>query len=254
MTYSIQALAKLAGVSPRTLRYYDQIGLLSADRDPHNGYRTYPAAAVDRLQLIRYFQLFGFTLTQIQSLLAQSPAAQTAALQEQRTHLVKQRDQLTALLTTLDRTLAARNGGHPMTDSEKFAAFKQDQLTANAQKFGAEVRQRYGDATFTASQAKFANLSEADYQRMQATEQQLFDALRDVCQSGDLTSPVAQHIYTLHRDWLCFTWNNYSIAAHRGLAQLYQSDARFAQYYNDRVGSPQATSFLVAAILQATTV
>lgn len=250
MTYTIQALARLAGVSPRTLRYYDQIGLLPATRDPHNGYRTYSPAAVDQLQLIRYFQLFGFTLAQIQALLAQSPEAQTAALTAQRTQLAQQRDHLTALLTTLDRTLAARNGDLHMTDSEKFAAFKREQLTTNDQQFGDEVRHRYGEATFTASQQKFAALSEADYHRMQATEQQLLQALKTVTRSGDLTSATAHRVYDLHRKWLCFTWNNYSAAAHRGLAHLYLADDRFAQYYNERVGLPNATKTLVAIILQ----
>lgn len=65
MAYSIQQLADLAGISSRTLRYYDQIGLLVADRNPVNGYREYASHAVDRLQLIRYFQAFGFSLQAI---------------------------------------------------------------------------------------------------------------------------------------------------------------------------------------------
>ena len=129
--------------------------------------------AVDQLQLIRYFQEFGFSLAQIQTLLAQSPAEQTAALTAQRAQLVANRDHLTTLLNTLDRTLAARNGGPQMTDTEKFAAFKQQQLTQNEQEFGEESRKRYGQTEFTASQKKFAGLTEADYQAMQTTEEKL---------------------------------------------------------------------------------
>lgn len=250
MTYSIQQLAQLAGVSPRTLRYYDQIGLLPASRNPTNGYRTYSPAAVDQLQLIRYFQMFGFSLVQIQTLLQQSAAQQTAALAEQRHHLAVERDHLSDLLNTLDRTLAARNGGPQMTDTEKFAAFKHQQLTQNDHKFGAEVRERYGTATFKASQQKFANLSEDDYHAMQTTEQQLFSQLKQVTLSGDLTSPAAQAVYTLHRQWLCFTWNNYTVAAHRGLAQLYATDDRFADYYNQHVGLANAAETLVKVILK----
>lgn len=250
MAYSIQALAKLAGVSPRTLRYYDQIGLLRAQRNPANGYRTYPASAVDQLQLIRYFQAFDFSLAQIQSLLAQSPAQQTAALAKQRTKLLDQRDHLTALLTSLDRTLAARNGGPQMTDTEKFAAFKREQVTQNEAKFGDEVRERYGTTAFDDSQQKFAHLSAADYQAMQTTEQQLFAALKTVALSGDLASATAQRVYQLHRQWLCFTWNNYTAVAHRGLVNLYTADERFAAYYNEHVGLPNATRTLAAIILR----
>jgi len=248
MTYSIQQLAQLAGVSPRTLRYYDQIDLLPAQRNPVNGYREYPAKTVDQLQLIRYFQEFGFSLAQIQTLLAQSPAEQTAALTAQRRQLIASRDHLTTLLNTLDRTLAARNGGPQMTDTEKFAAFKQQQLTQNEQEFGEESRKRYGQTEFTASQKKFAGLTEADYQAMQTTEEKLVTKLKAVATTGDLTSNTAHEVYDLHRQWLCFTWNNYSAEAHRGLAQMYLDDDRFAQYYNDRVGLANATETLVAII------
>ncbi|WP_203641557.1 MerR family transcriptional regulator [Levilactobacillus andaensis] len=248
MAYSIQALAQLAGVSPRTLRYYDQIGLLPASRNPDNGYREYSAAAVDRLQLIRYFQAFGFSLTEIQSLLKQSATEQTAALTQQRAALTTKRDHLTALLNTLDRTLAARKGGPQMTDSEKFAAFKRQQLTDNDREFGEEARQLYGQEPVNASQQRFGKLSETDYQAMQETEQYLFTALKTVATSGDLASPTAEEVYQLHRQWLCFTWNNYSAAAHQGLAQMYLDDDRFASYYNDHVGLPNAAETLVAVI------
>lgn len=248
MAYSIQALAQLAGVSPRTLRYYDQIGLLPASRNPDNGYREYSASAVDRLQLIRYFQAFGFSLTAIQSLLEQSATDQTAALAQQRAELATKRDHLTDLLNTLDRTLAARKGGPQMTDSEKFAAFKRQQLTDNDRKFGKEARQLYGQEPVNASQQRFGKLSEADYQAMQETEQHLFTTLKAVATSGDLASPTAEEVYQLHRQWLCFTWNNYSAAAHQGLAQMYLDDDRFASYYNDRVGLPNAAKTLVAVI------
>ncbi|WP_057878209.1 MerR family transcriptional regulator [Levilactobacillus paucivorans] len=248
MTTSIQELARLAKVSPRTLRYYDQIGLLPAKRNPQNGYREYDASAVDRLQIIRYFQLFGFSLTAIQKLLDQSPARQTAALAQQRQRLLDEREHLTTLLTTLDRILAARNGGPQMTDSEKFSAFKQEQLTTNDREFGQEARDRYGTAAVDTSQRKFAALSETDYQAMQACEQRLLTNLKTVAQSGDLTSDLAQQVFNDHKTWLCFTWNNYSAETHRGLAELYLSDERFASYYNDRVGLPNATTTLVAII------
>jgi len=85
---------------------------------------------------------------------------------------------------------------------------------------------------------------------MQATEQALFEALRTVTHSGDLASEAAQQIFHLHRQWLCFTWNNYTANTHRGLAQLYAADSRFADYYNDHVGLPAAAKTLVAVIMR----
>ncbi|GEO69183.1 MerR family transcriptional regulator [Levilactobacillus acidifarinae] len=248
MPYSIQALAKLAGLSPRTLRYYDQIGLLPAQRNPHNGYREYSAAQVDRLQRIRYWQTFGFTLTAIQKLLTQPLADQDAALRQQRETLRAEQVRLTELLQQLDRTLAAHQGGPQLTDSEKFTAFKHQALTANDQQYGAETRQRYGQAAVTASQQRFAALSAADYQAMQAIEAQLLVDLTQVAQTQDLTGATAKHIFTAHKDWLCFTWNNYTAAQHRGLAQLYRTDPRFQAYYDRKTGQPNAGVTLAAII------
>lgn len=135
-----------------------------------------------------------------------------------------------------------------MTDTEKFAAFKQQQLAQNEEKFGEESRQRYGQVKVAASQRKFAGLSETDYQAMQATEVKLVTMLKEVTITGDLASDTAREVYNLHRQWLCFTWNNYSAEAHRGLAQMYLHDDRFARYYNDRVGLDNATETLVAII------
>lgn len=80
MTYSTKQLADLAGVTIRTLRYYDKIGLLKPTRNPNNDYRQYTQAEVNRLQVIRFLQLFEMPLSQIKQLL-DGPADQlTAAL------------------------------------------------------------------------------------------------------------------------------------------------------------------------------
>lgn len=135
-----------------------------------------------------------------------------------------------------------------MTDSEKFAAFKQQALTTNDQQYGAEARQRYGQAAVTASQQRFAHLSAADYQAMQTIEQHLLTDLAQVAQTQDTTGPIAQRIFTAHKDWLCFTWNNYTTAQHRGLAQLYRADPRFQAYYDRKTNQPNAGVTLAAII------
>lgn len=56
MEYTIQKLAKMAGVSTRTLRYYDEIGLLKPARINSSGYRIYGQKEVDLLQLILFYK------------------------------------------------------------------------------------------------------------------------------------------------------------------------------------------------------
>ena len=69
MEYSIQELARLSGVTTRTLRWYDQIGLLKPGRVAENGYRRYGPAQVDRLQDILYYRALGVELAQIRACL-----------------------------------------------------------------------------------------------------------------------------------------------------------------------------------------
>jgi DNA-binding transcriptional MerR regulator len=57
--YTVKQLAGLAGVSARTLHYYDEIGLLRPERNPYNGYRLYGRRAVLRLQQILFFASWG---------------------------------------------------------------------------------------------------------------------------------------------------------------------------------------------------
>ena len=69
MEYSIQELSRLSGVTTRTLRWYDQIGLLKPSRVAESGYRYYGGAEVDRLQDILYYRALGVELAQIKECL-----------------------------------------------------------------------------------------------------------------------------------------------------------------------------------------
>lgn len=134
-----------------------------------------------------------------------------------------------------------------MTDTEKFAAFKQAKLASNERDYGDELRQKYDQPTLDAATTKFGQLSAQDYAAMQAIEQQLLTALAQVLASGALVSDPAHQVYTLHRQWLSYTWPDYTAAKHRGLATMYLADDRFTAYYDDRVGDG-ATAALVANI------
>lgn len=127
-----------------------------------------------------------------------------------------------------------------MSNREKFEGFKLDLVAANEKQYGSEIRQKFGQETIEASNKKFLNLSEADYQRMQSVETEMFDALRELMQSGDLESEAARTVCKKHKEWLSFTWPSYSPEAHSGLAEAYVADERFAKYYNDRAGEGAA--------------
>ncbi len=105
MSYSIHQLATLAGVSVRTLHYYDEVGLLTPTRLKRNDYRQYEEAELLRLQQIMFFRELDFPLEQIKKILASPNFDMRRALQEQR-HLIKiKRHRLDRLIATIDKTI-----------------------------------------------------------------------------------------------------------------------------------------------------
>lgn len=112
----ISDFARQNGISARTLRYYDEIGLLRPDHvDDQNGYREYGDAVVERLKAIRFYQLVGFALEEVRTLLDASDADRQSALDQQREQLVRQRDRLNRLIALLTPQAEAKPGQPSMT-------------------------------------------------------------------------------------------------------------------------------------------
>ena len=89
MEYSIRELAQLSGLSTRTLRWYDEIGLLKPARVAESGYRYYGPAQVDRLQHILTYRALGLQLARIRECLDDPSFDRLAALRQHRKELQK---------------------------------------------------------------------------------------------------------------------------------------------------------------------
>ena len=159
MEYTVNGLARLAGVSVRTLHWYDEIGLLRPARVTEAGYRMYGPDEVDALQSILFYRALGVPLKQIGALMADASAGRLAALQSHRAALLCRRAQLDALLATLDKTILTEEGKCAMTDAEKFEGFKQKLVAENEAEYGTEARGKYGDMAVDASNARLMGLS-----------------------------------------------------------------------------------------------
>lgn len=248
MTYSISEFAALTGVSERALRYYHQRGLLAPQVDA-NGYRRFTSADADRLQLILFYKAAGFTLKAIAALLDQDEATRLAALRQQRARLVARQAQLSQLIAEVSSTIANQED-EQMADEEKFTAFKQDAIAQNRAQYGDEVTAKWGKQAQQAADQHFAGLDEATYQRSQALEQQLADTLKEALESGAApASQLGKQAYQLHRQWLSIMWPKYTAAMHSSLMNMYEADARFADYY-DQLAGAGASDFLIAAVRQ----
>ncbi|MCX8736992.1 MerR family transcriptional regulator [Lactobacillus sp. B4026] len=250
MSYSINDLAKLAGISTRTLRYYDKCGLLKARRDPENNYRYYEETEVDQLQKIMFLKLFDLPLAQIKQVMVSSQKQQIVTLQSQRQKLVNEQKRLSDLIISLDKTLAVMKGKTQMNDVEKFTALKAQAIVDNEKKYGKEIRSNYGDETIDASKEKFCSFSEKDFNHVEDIKKQILIELRPLVGNLDVTKAAAQHLFNLHQKYLLAMWptGQYSSKAHKGLANMYVGDARFRRYYEEGTGKKDAAKTLKAII------
>ena len=247
MEYTVKALADLAGVTPRTLRWYDQTGLLKPLRTTEAGYRLYGPKQLDRLQDILFYRELGLDLASIRTILDDPAFDRQAALQSHLTELKDRRARLDELILTVQRTIDNIKGGTKMTDQEKFEAFKRNAVAAMEAAHGAESRQKYGDAEVDRANACVLALTQEEYTAWKALGDEILQALTAAVQAGTAPAgPEGQRIAQLHRRWLSYSWEAYTPQAHAGLAELYVSDPRFTAYYDREV--PGCAAFLRDAV------
>jgi len=247
MEYTIKKLSQLAGVSTRTLRYYDEIELLKPARVNSSGYRIYGKKEVDKLQQILFYRELGVSLDKIKEIINAPSFNEIAALREHREKLLEKRAQLDMLIANVDRTILEKERGIVMEDKEKFNGFKRKLIEENERKYGKEAREKYGDEAVDKSNKKLMNMTQEEYQELSRLSEEILRKLHETYKTGDPGSELAQETADLHRRWLSFYWDNYSKEAHAGLAQMYVEDERFKAYY-DKV-APGAAEFLRDAIL-----
>lgn len=250
MEYTVQRLANLAGVSARTLRYYDEIGLLKPARINSSGYRIYGSTEVDKLQQIMFYRELGLALDEIRRILESTQFDALLALREHQQQLLAKRAQIDQLLANVEKSITQAEGGVKMSDKEKFAGFKQKMIADNEERYGVEVKARYGEAAVSRANAVVANLTEEQYTAWQDLSEQVMQTLKQAFATGDPKGELAQEAAELHRQWLSFTWPSYCKEAHACLAQMYVQDERFTAFYDKE--QPGLAQFLCDAILEYT--
>jgi len=247
MVYTVNKLSKLSGVTTRTLRYYDEIGLLKPERVGENGYRIYGQVQVDTLQQILFFRELGFALDEIKEIISSSDFDRKAALQHHLTSLLAKKHQIEALVENVSKTLSAMEGEAIMNDSEKFIGFKNKIIEENEKLYGNEVREKYGNEAVNASNAKLAGMSQEQWKMQNDLSNEIAEALKAAMEIGDPSCDAAQKACDLHRQWVSMFWKTgtYSKGAHLALAEMYVADERFKAYY-EKIADGAAEFFLSA--------
>lgn len=250
MEYTVKQLAKIAGVSPRTLRYYDEIGLLKPARINSSGYRIYEKEQVDLLQQILFYRELGVSLDKIKDIIYSPDFNEIEALKEHHKKLLDKRKQLDLLIENVRKTILAKEGSIKMEDREKFEGFKKNLIDENEKKYGKEAREKYGDEAVEKSNKMLMNMTQEKYERLNKLQEEFMSTLEKAFKTGDPRGELAQKAADLHRQWLCFFWDEYSKEAHVGVCQMYIEDERFRHYYDKF--QPGTVEFLRDAVLAYT--
>ena len=144
----INEVAKLTGVSARTLQYYDEIGLLIPEK-LNNGYRDYSDENLDKLQKILFYRFLKFKLNDIKELL-DGDIDSLKILEQQRELILKEKEKFEIILHNIEKTIKTYKGEQKMTIEEKFNGFKKEDLN----KYEDEAIEKYGKSTIEESKKR----------------------------------------------------------------------------------------------------
>lgn len=229
MTYTVQQLSNLSGVSVRTLHYYDEIDLLKPARVGENGYRFYEDAEVSRLQQILFFRELEFPLERIKEIMASPQFDSMVALEDQRELLILRKLRVEKLLETIEQTISSMKGGEKdMSNDDKFSAFNDPSY----QEHKDEVEQRWGNTdAYKQSMERVGKMSKADFERVKAEGGDIATHIAALMQKG--RSPNSEDVQAqVHRFWLhLHNFYDPSYEMFKGLGQMYVDDKRFTAFY-----------------------
>lgn len=245
--YSIGELAKLAGVSTRTLRHYEDLGLLSPARTA-SGYRSYSPREARRLAQVLSMRACGLPLMTIRRMLDDSSTDVLAALVAHLSTLQAQEASLEKALARTKAAIAAVGRIEDMDEQTAFNALKADGLKRFEREHGQEARERYGDDVIDATNERMMALTKDEWNAKELLEESIKVQLRIAMATDDPTSEASAELTRMHERWIRIHWGEgYTRKAHLGLAQGYLADPRFREYYDSAAGDG-ATRFLVKAL------
>lgn len=228
MEWSIQDIARLAGTTSRTLRYYGELGLLRPSRIGRNGYRYYDQECLIRLQRILLLRELGLGLPAIADVLNGGQQDTAAALRTHLELLEQERQRIDRQIKSVQTTLRKTEAGEPLMAEEALDGFDHTQ-------YEQEVTERWGREAWESGNRWWASLSPAD---REAYQQQHLGIAKDYAAAHLTGKPAggeeAQRIARRHYEWLSIT-EVPSKARVIGLAEMYVADPRFAANY-DRYG------------------
>jgi DNA-binding transcriptional MerR regulator len=228
MSYTVQKLATLAGISVRTLHYYDEIGLLRPAGVKKNGYRYYEEAELLQLQQILFFRELDFPLEDIKRVLSSPAFNMSEALRDQKKLIELKKTRLTKLVQTIDKTLKKINKQTIMKDEELYGNFSKEEM----ERYTEEAREKWGKTeAFKQSEARVKKMGKEGLKRVLEESGKITVEIAECLKSGaPATSEKTQKLITKHYAGLRAFYEP-NLELYQGLAEMYVVDDRFKQNY-----------------------
>lgn len=218
----INEVAKLTGVTVRTLHYYDQIGLLHPSETTQTGYRIYHQDALEKLQQILFFRELEFPLSDIREIMSSQCYDRQEILAKHKELLMEKRKRLDALIDMIDTALEEET----CMDIQDFDI---NDLNKMKKKYAEEVRERWGETeAYRESEQKTAGY---DDQRWNILMGEGGDILKAFADNRHL-KPDSKEAQELVKRWQAYITNNFYHCTNEilyCLGLMYVEDKRFTE-------------------------
>jgi DNA-binding transcriptional MerR regulator len=225
--YTVGDVARIAGVTVRTLHHYDEIGLLSPSHRLPNGYRRYATSDLERLQRIRTYRALGMDLPAIAAILDDPAVDEIDHLRRQRDLLRDGVARLRGMLDTIEKMMEARKMGINLDPEEMFEVFGDFDPAEHA----AEAEARWGETdAYKESHRRTSQYTKDDWKRINgeaaAISERFAAAMRGGAppESEDVMDIAEQHRQHIHRYFYACPHE-----FHRNLGEMYVADPRFTE-------------------------
>lgn len=244
MSYTIKKLATISGVSPRALRFYDEIGLLKPAYYGDNQYRYYEKEQLLLLQQILFFRELGFPLTEIQQIINGQDFDKIEALIAHKSTLQSNLERTETLIKTIDKTIAHLRGKIIMRDAEIYEGFdpvKQREHEKYLLDTGVITQQQLDE-----SWEKVRDWKKPNWEQFKKEGEQLNQAFANALKKHLKPEDAeVQALVQRHYDLVNFFWTPTN-ESYSGLAQMYLDHPDYCEFYNKY--HPNLVEYLVAAM------
>ena len=218
----ISEVAKLTGITVRTLHYYDEIGLLKPSEITEAGYRIYSREDLEILQQILFFRELDFPLSQIKEIMNNPNYDKEEALKKQKELLIQQRQRIEGLIKLIEKRIEGDN-------NMSFKEFDMNEIEENKKKYAKEVKERWGTSkAYEESEKKTSSYNKEKWGDINQETSEIFKGFAELRNSD----PGSEEVQELVRRWQKYITDNFYTCTNEilsGLGLMYVEDERFKE-------------------------